>query len=98
MAQSTTLAEHFAALATADPEAPAITCAGASVSRRQLEQRTNRLARAYQQLGVTPDSFVTIGLPNTVQFLEAAIVPRGRHRRVEMRSDAAAGVLPAACP
>ena len=73
MAQSTTLAEHFAALATADPEAPAITCAGSSVTRRQLEQRTNRLARAYQQLGVTPNSFVTIGLPNTVQFLEAAI-------------------------
>ena len=73
MVQSTTLAEHFAALAAADPEAPAITCAGASVSRRQLEQRTNRLARAYQQLGVTPDSFVTIGLPNTVEFLEAAI-------------------------
>ncbi|MGZ4548359.1 MAG: AMP-binding protein [Blastococcus sp.] len=73
MTQSTTLAEHFAALATADPDAPAITCAGSTVTRRQLEQRTNRLARAYQQLGVTPDSFVTIGLPNTVEFLEAAI-------------------------
>ena len=73
MAQSTTLAEHFAALAAADPDAPAISCAGASLTRRQLEQRTNRLARAYQHLGVTPDSFVTIGLPNTVEFLEAAI-------------------------
>ena len=73
MTQSATLAEHFAALAAADPDAPAITCAGSTVTRRQLEQRTNRLARAYQQLGVTPDSFVTIGLPNTVEFLEAAI-------------------------
>jgi len=73
MAQSTTLAEHFAALAAADPDAPAISCAGASLTRRRLEQRTNRLARAYQHLGVTPDSFVTIGLPNTVEFLEAAI-------------------------
>jgi bile acid-coenzyme A ligase len=73
MTQSTTLAEHFAALAAADPDAPAITCAGSTVTRRQLEQRTNRLARAYQQLGVTRDSFVTIGLPNTVEFLEAAI-------------------------
>jgi bile acid-coenzyme A ligase len=73
MAESTTLAAHFAGLATADPEAPAISCAGASVTRRQLESRTNRLARAYQALGVTPDSFVTIGLPNTVEFLEAAI-------------------------
>ena len=73
MTRSTTLAEHFAALAVADPEAPAITCAGSTVTRRQLEQRTNRLARAYQQLGVTRDSFVTIGLPNTVEFLAAAI-------------------------
>jgi bile acid-coenzyme A ligase len=73
MTRSTTLAEHVAALAAADPDAPAITCAGSTVTRRQLEQRTNRLARAYQQLGVTRDSFVTIGLPNTVEFLEAAI-------------------------
>lgn len=73
MAPSTTLAEHFAALATADPDVVAISCAGASVTRRQLEQRSNRLARAYRQLGVTPDSFVTIGLPNTVEFLEAVI-------------------------
>lgn len=73
MTQSITLAEHFAALAAENPEAPAITCAGSTVTRRQLEERTNRLARAYQQLGVTPDSFVTIGLPNTSEFLEAAI-------------------------
>ena len=73
MAHSTTLAEHFAILATAHPRAPAITCAGESVTRRELEEHTNRLARAYQQLGVTPNSFVTIGLPNTVEFLEAAI-------------------------
>jgi bile acid-coenzyme A ligase len=73
MTPSTTLAEHLAVLAAADPDAPVITCAASTVTRRQLEQRTNRLARAYQQLGVTPDSFVTIGLPNTIEFLEAAI-------------------------
>ena len=73
MTQSTTLAEHLAALATADPDKVAITCAGATVTRAELEDRTNRLARAYQQLGVTPDSFVTIGLPNGIEFLEAAI-------------------------
>jgi bile acid-coenzyme A ligase len=73
MTQSPNLAEHFAALAAADPDAPAITCAGSTVTRRQLERRTNQLARAYQQLGVRPDSFVTIGLPNTVEFLEAAV-------------------------
>jgi bile acid-coenzyme A ligase len=92
MTPGPTLAQHFAALATADPAAPAITCAGSTVTRRQLERRTNRLARAYQQLGVTPDSFVTIGLPNTVEFLESAIAAW------KVRSDAAAGVAPPARP
>ena len=56
-----------------DPERPAITDAERTVTRGLLERRTNRLARAYAALGVTPDSFVTIGLPNTVEFLEAVI-------------------------
>jgi bile acid-coenzyme A ligase len=43
------------------------------VTRAELESRTNQLARAYQDLGVTPDSLVTIGLPNSVEFLAAAI-------------------------
>ncbi len=73
MDDTTTLARHFTALAAAEPDAAVITCAGTTVTRRQLEQRTNRLARAYQRLGVTPHSFVTIGLPNSIEFLEAAI-------------------------
>ena len=43
------------------------------MTRGELERRTNQLARAYQGLGVTTDSFVTIGLPNSIEFLEAAI-------------------------
>jgi bile acid-coenzyme A ligase len=31
-----------------------------------LEARTNRLARAYREVGVRPDSFVTIGLPKSI--------------------------------
>ena len=56
-----------------NPDRPAITDAERTVTRGELERRTNRLARAYAALGVTPDSFVTIGLPNTVEFLEAVI-------------------------
>ena len=37
----------------------------------ELDARTNRLARAYQGLGVTRNSFVTIGLPNGIEFFEA---------------------------
>ena len=55
------------------PDRVAITCADESVTWRELEARTNRLARAYEQLGVTKDSFVTIGLPNSIGFFEAAI-------------------------
>ena len=56
-----------------DPERPAITDAERTVTRGELERRTNRLARAYAALGVTPDRFVTIGLANGVEFLEAVV-------------------------
>src|SRR5262245_41995196 len=60
-------------LAQADPKRPAITCDPDTISRAELEARTNRLARAYSALGVTKDSFVTIGLPNGIAFFEAVI-------------------------
>jgi bile acid-coenzyme A ligase len=69
----TSLGEAFAQLAAADPDRPAVTHEGRTLSRDEMERRTNRLARAYQALGVTPDSFVTIGLPNGIEFIEATI-------------------------
>jgi len=60
-------------LAQEDPDRPAITCEEDTISRAELEARTNRLARAYGDLGVTRDSFVTIGLPNGIEFFEATI-------------------------
>jgi bile acid-coenzyme A ligase len=60
-------------LARADPARPAITCEGHTVSRAALDARTSRLARAYAALGVTRGSFVTIGLPNGIEFFEAAL-------------------------
>lgn len=36
-----------------------------------LEQRSNRLARAYAALGVNENDFVTIALPNGIEFFEA---------------------------
>jgi bile acid-coenzyme A ligase len=69
----TSLGEAFAQLAVAGPNRPAVTHEGRTVTRAELERRTNRLARAYQQLGVTPDSFVTVALPNGLEFIEATI-------------------------
>ncbi|HEY1990472.1 MAG TPA: AMP-binding protein [Acidimicrobiales bacterium] len=67
------MAEGLAALAAADPDRPAVTGGQRTITRGELEARTNRLARAYLDLGVTPDSFVTIGLPNGIEFVEATI-------------------------
>jgi bile acid-coenzyme A ligase len=60
-------------LAEQDPDRPAITFEGRTVTRRELDQRTNRLARAYEALGVGQDDLVTIALPNGIEFYEAAI-------------------------
>ena len=69
----TSLGEAFAQLAAAGPDLPAVTHEGRTVTRGELDRDTNRLARAYQDLGVTPDSLVTIALPNGIEFIEATI-------------------------
>ncbi len=46
---------------------------GRQLTWGELEARTNRLARAYQALGVKKDDFVTIALPNGIEFFEACI-------------------------
>ena len=59
--------------ADADPDRPALTHNDRTLTRRELDLRTNRLARAYEALGVKQDSLVTIALPNGIGFFEAAI-------------------------
>ncbi len=46
---------------------------GAELTWGELEARTNRLARAYQALGVKKDDFVTLALPNGIEFFEACL-------------------------
>ena len=60
-------------LAEQAPDAKSVTCEGRSVTRREIDLRSNRLARAYAELGVGQDSFVTIALPNGIEFYEACI-------------------------
>ena len=60
-------------LAEAAPDRPAITCGDVTVSRGELEARTNRLARAYAE-AASADVFgrmVTVALPNGIEFFEA---------------------------
>ena len=68
-------------LAERDPGRPSITqvpVPSAEIERRtitrvELELHTNRLARTYERLGVREGDFVTIGLPNGIEFFEACI-------------------------
>ncbi|BAT59955.1 bile acid-coenzyme A ligase [Variibacter gotjawalensis] len=61
---------YFAGL---NPDAPALTDANGTITRAEFDRRTNRLARAYQALGVVEGDYVTIGLPNTSEFMEATM-------------------------
>ena len=61
------------ALAEQNPAGSAITCEDRALSWLELEKRTNRLARAYEQLGVSEGDLVTIALPNGIEFYESAL-------------------------
>ena len=45
------ISTQVSALAAADPDAPAVTCEGRTLTRAELDASTNRLARAYAELG-----------------------------------------------
>ena len=53
------------------PDRVAISHEGESITWAELEASTNRLAREYAGLGVQANDFVTIALPNSIEFLES---------------------------
>jgi len=64
---------EFARLAGLSPDEPAVTCEGRTVTRGELDAATNRLARAYAELGVRQGDYVTIVLPNSIEWIQAAL-------------------------
>ena len=65
-------------LAAEDPEAPAVSHgsgigAGRTITRGELESTTNRLARAYAERGVGHGDYVTIALPNSIEWVQAVV-------------------------
>jgi bile acid-coenzyme A ligase len=62
------ISEIVAALAREAPHRPLLTCNGATATRLELELFSNRLARAYEMLGVRRGSLVAIALPNGIEF------------------------------
>jgi len=69
----TPLGVHIGRLAAIRGDRPAVICGDVSRSWREIESRTNRMARGMQARGVTEGRLVTIGLPNSVEFIEACI-------------------------
>ena len=64
---------QISALARSAPDAPAVTCGALTLTRGELDSSTNRLARAYAERGVGVGDYVTIVLPNSVEWVQAAV-------------------------
>jgi bile acid-coenzyme A ligase len=65
--------QHLSNLAALRPDAAAVTCAGTTVTRRQLDRAANRLARELQSHGIEQGDFVTVALPNSVDWFVAYV-------------------------
>jgi len=64
---------EFSRLAGLSPDEPAVTCEGRTLTRGELDKSTNRLDRAYAELGVRQGDYVTIVLPNSIEWIQAAL-------------------------
>jgi amino acid adenylation domain-containing protein len=67
------LAEVVSARAQNDPTAAALVCGGETLSYRELDRRSNRLARYLLSLGVGPEVPVGLCLPRSFGFVIAAL-------------------------
>lgn len=68
-----TIGAQISTLAALSPDAPAVTASGRTLTRAELDASTNRLARAYAELGVAQGDYVTIMLPNSIEWIQAAV-------------------------
>ena len=64
-------AHRLSGLAAADPDFPAVTCGGRTVSRGELNRLGDRFARDLQSRGVGVGDFVTVALPNSIDWFVA---------------------------
>jgi bile acid-coenzyme A ligase len=67
------LGARFRHLAANKPSAAAVTCGDETISWAGLEARSNRVARGLAARGVAVGDLVTIALPNSVDFILAAV-------------------------
>ncbi|MEA2167544.1 MAG: bile acid-coenzyme ligase [Solirubrobacteraceae bacterium] len=65
----------FAALrrhADADPDRPSLTIGDATLTRAEFVASVQHLAEAFRERGVTEGTWVTIALPNCIEFVQSA--------------------------
>ena len=67
--RESTIAHLFEQQAARTPDAVAVISAGTSLTYRELDQRSNQLARYLQQLGVAPDTLVGIAVERSSEML-----------------------------
>ncbi|WP_433578314.1 amino acid adenylation domain-containing protein [Nocardia brasiliensis] len=74
-----TLATSFAEVVRAFPDATAVTCGLATLTYRELDVRSNRLARRLIARGIGPEHVVAVALPRSVDLVVAllAIIKAG---------------------
>ncbi|MGE7450413.1 amino acid adenylation domain-containing protein, partial [Pseudomonas qingdaonensis] len=61
--------QRIAEQAALRPEAPAVVCAGQSLSYRQLDQRANQLAHKLREQGVGPDVLVGLAVERSLEMV-----------------------------
>src|SRR6266516_650064 len=69
--QGTTFLSVLRQLAAAEPDRPALTYLDQTLTRAEFTDRVERLAALFAARGVTEGSTVTIGLPNSIGFVES---------------------------
>ncbi|MFF0636090.1 amino acid adenylation domain-containing protein [Nocardia sp. NPDC004151] len=68
-----TLPDLLTTAAARDPDATAIVFAGQRMSYRELDERSNRLARSLIRRGVGPEDIVAIGMPRSLDSVLAVL-------------------------
>jgi bile acid-coenzyme A ligase len=70
---SVPMVEAFRRWAASNPEAGAVTVAGVTTTYRELNERSDAVARSLKALGVGQGDFVTLAVPNSIGFIEACL-------------------------
>src|SRR5262245_1810947 len=66
-------AQHLANHAHKDPSHLAVTDERGSIDRGALDRLANRAAREFASHGATTGDFITIALPNSIEFLAVVV-------------------------